>query len=281
MRINPETELFGIIGYPLTHSLSPMIHNRAFEESKINAIYLYLPCRDIKGVVPGMKSLSIKGLSVTIPHKEGICQHVDELDPLAEEIGAVNTLLNRDGHVVGYNTDAYGAIMPLKKELGSIKGRSVLVIGAGGAARAICFALKKEEAEITIVNRTKKRGQRLAQEIGARFYPLSEISNRGFDIIIQATSVGMYPDVDKMPVSKEILYPDAIVMDIVYNPLETRFLKEAKKIGCKVVPGIEMFIYQGVRQFELWTGRDAPIDIMRSTAISYLKGKEGEKGEKA
>ncbi len=183
--------------------------------------------------------------------------------------------------MVGYNTDAYGAIMPLKKELGSIKGRSVLVIGAGGAARAICFALKKEEAEITIVNRTKKRGQRLAQEIGARFYPLSEISNRGFDIIIQATSVGMYPDVDKMPVSKEILYPDAIVMDIVYNPLETRFLKEAKKIGCKVVPGIEMFIYQGVRQFELWTGRDAPIDIMRSTAISYLKGKEGEKGEKA
>ena len=274
MKIDPETKVFGIIGYPLIHSLSPAIHNTAFKEKGINAIYLYFPCKDVKGVIPGIKSLSIKGLSVTIPHKESICQYLDELDPLAEEIGAVNTLLNRGGYIIGYNTDAYGAIAPLKKELGSIKEKRVLVIGAGGAARAICFALKKEDAKVIIANRTKEKGEKLAKEVGAEFHPLLEIPRENFDILIQATSVGMYPKIDEIPVSGKILSPDIIVMDIVYNPIETKFLKEAQKRGCKVISGIEMFICQGAKQFELWTGQDAPIDVMKSTVISYLKGEK-------
>lgn len=274
MKIDPETKVFGIIGYPLTHSLSPVMHNRAFKEKRINAIYLYFPCKDVKGVIPGIKSLSIRGLSVTIPYKEKICLYLDELDPLAEEIGAVNTLLNKEGHIIGYNTDAYGAVAALEKEVGSVEGKKVLVIGAGGAARAVCFALKKGKASIIIVNRTKEKGEKLAEEVSADFYPLSEIPKKDFDILIQATSVGMYPDLNKSPITEEILSPDTVIMDIIYNPMETKLLKEARKKGCKTISGVEMFIQQGAKQFELWTGKDAPVDIMRETVISYFKGEK-------
>ena len=272
VKINPETKVFGIIGYPLSHSLSPVMHNRAFEELGINAIYLYFPCRQVEGVVAGMKSLSIKGLSVTIPHKERICEHVDELDPMAKSIGAINTLVNTGEKVIGYNTDAYGALRALKNRVAELKEKEVLIIGAGGAARAIGFALKEEGAKISITNRTEKKGISLANELNARFYPLSNIKGV-FDIVVQTTPLGMYPEIEKMPpVSDSIFTKRPVVMDIIYNPMETAFLKVAKKRGCKVISGVDMFVYQGAKQFELWTGREAPIDIMRETVISFLKG---------
>ena len=272
MRIDPDTIVFGIIGYPLSHSLSPIMHNRAFEEKGINAIYLYFPCRFVEGVVSGMKALSIKGLSVTIPHKESICKYLDEIDPIARKIGAVNTLVNRDGRIIGYNTDAYGAIRAIKERT-EVQGKDVLIIGAGGAARAIAFALKEEGANLFIANRSRERGERLSKDVKAEFFLFSQIPERRFDIIIQTTPVGMYPNVDEIPVSDKILKEGTVVMDIVYNPMETKFLKIAKERGCNVISGVDMFVYQGARQFELWTGRDAPVDLMRDTVISYLKEK--------
>ncbi len=270
MNISPDTKVYGIIGYPLTHSLSPIMHNMAFKEKRINGVYLYFPCKYVEGVVAGMKSLSIRGLSVTIPHKEKICHYVDELDSLAKEIGAANTLINKEGFVIGYNTDAYGAISALKKKVNTIKGKNVLIIGAGGAARAIAFALKKEGAKLTISNRTIEKGLKLADNVDSKFCPLSHISENGYDIIVQTTSVGMYPDTDKSPVSKNIFKKGMIVMDIIYNPVETNFLKTAKKCGCITISGIEMFIYQGAKQFELWTGKDAPIDLMKKTVLNII-----------
>jgi len=273
VKINPDTLVFGIIGYPLSHSLSPIMHNKAFEYKGINAIYLYFPCKKIEGVVSGMKSLSIKGLSVTIPHKEKICEYLDEIEPIAEKIKAVNTLVNKGDLIVGYNTDAYGAIRALKDKTKELKEKKALIIGAGGAARAIAFALKEEKAYIIIANRTKHRGETLAKEIDAEFLPFSDIKKSEPDIIIQTTPVGMYPEVDKVPVfSEEIFRKRPLVMDIVYNPLETKFLKMAKKKGCEVIPGVEMFVYQGARQFEIWTGAEAPIQFMKDTVISFLKG---------
>ncbi len=272
MRIDPDTIVFGIIGYPLSHSLSPIMHNRAFEEKGINAIYLYFPCRFVEGVVSGMKALSIKGLSVTIPHKESICKYLDEIDPIARKIGAVNTLVNRDGRIIGYNTDAYGAIRAIKERT-EVQGKDVLIIGAGGAARAIAFALKEEGANLFIANRSRERGERLSKDVKAEFFLLSQIPERRFDIIIQTTPVGMYPNVDEIPVSDKILKEGTVVMDIVYNPMETKFLKIAKERGCNVISGVDMFVYQGAKQFELWTGRDAPVELMRDTVISYLKEK--------
>ncbi len=273
MKINPETKVFGIIGFPLSHSLSPVMHNRAFEELGINAVYLYFPCREVEGVVAGMKSLSIKGLSVTIPHKEKICRYVDELDPIAKSIGAINTLVNKGEKVIGYNTDAYGAVMALKSRIEDLRAKKVLIIGAGGASRAIGFALKEEGAEISITNRTEQRGIALAKELKAKFYPFSDI--RGdFDIVIQTTPLGMYPEIEKMPsVPDSIFEKKPVVMDIIYNPMETAFLKLAKKKGCETISGVDMFVYQGAKQFELWTGKQAPVSIMRETVISFLKGK--------
>lgn len=277
MKIDPDTMVFGIIGYPLSHSLSPIMHNMAFREKGINAIYLYFPCRFVEGVVSGMKALSIKGLSVTIPHKESICKYLDEIDPIAKKIGAVNTLVNRDGKIIGYNTDAYGAAKAIKKRIDGLEGKDVLIIGAGGAARAIAFALKEEGAKLFIANRSRERGERLSKDVGAEFFLLSQIPDRRFDIIIQATSVGMYPNVDEILVSDKILKEGTIVMDIVYNPMETKFLKIAKEKGCQIISGIDMFVYQGARQFELWTGKDAPIDLMKDIVVSYLREKAYDK----
>jgi len=278
VKINPDTLVFGIIGYPLSHSLSPIMHNKAFRHKGINAVYLYFPCKKIDGVVSGMKSLSIKGLSVTIPHKEKICEYLDKIEPIAEKIKAVNTLVNKDGLVIGYNTDAYGAIRAVKDKIKELQGKRALIIGAGGAARAIAFALKEEKAYVIISNRTKKRGEALAKEIDAEFLPFSDIKRSDPDIIIQATSVGMYPEVDKVPVFLEELFRKRpLVMDIVYNPLETKFLKMAKERGCEVIPGVEMFVYQGARQFEIWTEEKAPVQLMKETVVSFLKGERDDK----
>ncbi len=274
MVIDPDTRIFGITGHPLGHSLSPLMHNDAFGFVGINAVYLYFPSQDIKAVVRGMKALSIRGLSVTIPHKQTVCACVDELEPIAAKIGAANTLMNIDGRITGYNTDVYGAISALKEKVKDIRGKRVLLIGAGGAARAIGFALVDEGADIIIANRTETRGKSLAKDLNGDFLSLEKLPAGWANIIIQTTSVGMFPKVDACLVPGVMLKKGMIVMDVIYNPLETKLLRLAKEKGCITIGGLEMFIRQGARQFMIWTGKEPPIKRMRKTVLDFLhKGK--------
>jgi len=261
MLIDQHTELYAVIGFPIVHSLSPAMHNAAFREIARNAVYLAFETKDASGCIQGVKAMGIKGLSVTIPHKSSIISRLDEVDELARQIGAVNTVVNRGGRLAGYNTDAMGALGALEEKT-RLEGKTVLLIGAGGAARAIGFVLKRKAVEIIVVNRSAARGRRLAHHLGGEFLPLQEIETVPADLLIQTTPIGMYPQADRSLVPPGILKRGMIVMDAVYNPAETRLLAEARAKGCTTVSGLTMFIHQGAAQFKLWTGKEAPVRVM-------------------
>ena len=199
-------------------------------------------------------------------------QYLDKIDPTAADIGAVNTLVNRNGVLHGYNTDCTGAVKAVAEKT-TINGKAAAVIGAGGAARAVGFGLKQEGAAVTILNRTKERGEKLAEELGCRFVALDELNNLPFHIVVNATPAGMTPDVDGVPLPAGLLKPEMTVMDMVYNPLKTRLLQEAESRGCTVIDGVSMFVHQGAVQFELWTSQKAPIDIMRKVVMEELQSR--------
>jgi len=272
MRLNAKTRLCGIIGNPVGHSLSPAMHNAAFEKLELNYAYLAFCVEDVEGAVRGVRALGIRGLSVTVPHKVAVMPYLDEIDPVAKSIGAVNTIVNDEGRLKGYNTDWTGFVRSIEEHV-PIKGRRVALLGAGGAARAIAFGLKEKGADLTILNRTEEieMAQSLAAEIGCPFGDLSKTEVvTGADIVVNATSVGMAPLQDLTVVDTALLRPEQAVVDIVYNPLETKFLKEAKARGCRTIPGYMMLLLQGVTQFELWTGKTAPVDLMRSILVERL-----------
>ncbi|MBF0211698.1 MAG: shikimate dehydrogenase [Desulfamplus sp.] len=280
-QITPSTKLYAIFGKPVSHSISPLIHNMLLNEFGIDAVYLAFEISDIKKGVEAIRTLGIKGASITIPFKEDIIKYLDEIDDTAIKIGAVNTVINKNGHLWGCNTDCDGATKPLKEAAGSLKGKQVYIIGAGGAARAVAFGVKKELGKLIIVNRSKDKGQSLAKEVEAEFLPLelfngsthlSSSRDRDYpiDIIINTTSVGMNPNIDESPVNPAIFNKNMVVMDIVYNPLKTKMLKDAQNSGCKIVDGLSMFIYQGAAQFELFTGIKAPHQLMRDIALTQL-----------
>jgi shikimate dehydrogenase len=269
MEINQYTELYGVIGKPVRHSLGPLMHNAAFTHKGMNAIYLAFESDDIEGAVKGMRSLGIKGMSVTIPYKSAVIPLLDEIDPLAREIGAVNTVVNNNNRLIGYNTDASGALNALE-EIVSVNGKSCIIIGAGGAARAIGYILKRHNVDLIIVNRSVEKGRELSKSLGSRFIEMEQLGDVKVDILINTTPVGMYPDVDFYPVPENLLKPGMTVMDIIYNPETTRLLRLASEKGCRVVKGIAMFIYQGSEQFRLWTGKDAPVDVMKRVVQEYL-----------
>lgn len=269
MTINQHTELYGVVGYPLGHTLSPTMHNRAFAVTNINALYLAFETKDIKGCVRGMKALGIKGLSVTIPHKSSVIPLLDEVDPLAERIGAVNTIVNRHGRLTGYNTDALGALKALEEKT-VLSGKRCLVLGAGGAARAIAFVLREQGVRLTITNRTESRGQDLAGAIGCPFVSLDQAESIPTDILVQTTPEGMHPHENRSPILGAGLREGMVVMDIVYNPITTRLLSMAEKAGCITVNGLGMFIGQGTEQFQLWTGQDAPVSAMTEAVMEAL-----------
>ncbi|HHT9132302.1 MAG TPA: shikimate dehydrogenase [Candidatus Tripitaka californicus] len=260
--INGETSIYGLIGNPVGHSLGPYIHNAAFRELGINAVYLPFKVEDLKKFVQGFKGLKVQGYSVTIPHKEAIVPLLDGLDPLAREIGAVNTVVNKAGNLMGYNTDSTAALRELEEAVGDLKGKKATLIGAGGAARAIAFGLKKKGADVTLVNRTEDRARRLAQELGCHYRRFEDVTRIDGEVLINTTSVGMYPKTDVSLVPPEALRPGMWVFDIVYNPLQTRLLREAGERGCRTLDGLRMFLYQAAQQFELWTGRPAPLELM-------------------
>lgn len=267
--IDTKTFLYGVIGDPIEHSLSPAMHNRAFAEIGYNAVYLAFHVTDVAAAVSGMRGLGIKGFSVTIPHKVTVMDYLDDIDEKAVTIGAVNTVINRDGKLYGYNSDCLGAMRALREKT-TIKGKDVILIGAGGAARAIGCGILSEGGNLTIVNILEDEGQTLAKDLGVSYYHLSEYRKLEGQILINATPLGMTPNVDTMPIEKDYLKQDMVVMDIVYNPLETRLLKEAQNAGCNTVDGLSMFVYQGVSQFESWTGKNAPVDMMYQVVLSAL-----------
>ncbi len=270
MDINGSTKIYGIIGNPVTHSLSPAMHNAAFTALEENRVYVPFPVTRLDGVLVALRNLGLSGLSVTIPYKEAVLACLDEIDPAAARIGAVNTIQvrERDGERVlfGTNTDWLGANRALAEEI-SLAGSRAVILGAGGAARAIGFGLLEAGAMVEIHSRTEKRGRALAEALDCPWRPLDQTGLRPAQILVNATSVGMTPKAANSPVPRDALAAFAVVMDIVYSPLRTRLLRDAAAAGCRCVDGLQMLLYQGVAQCELWTGRTAPVAAMRTALL--------------
>lgn len=267
--INGHTRVFGILGNPVKHSLSPVMHNRAFKALGINGVYLPFCVTNVEDAVRGIAALGIVGTSVTIPHKQTVMDFVDEIDPVARKIGAVNTLKLIPGEtprIYGCNTDWIGANRALLDKT-SLREKTAVILGAGGSARAIGFGLQEEGVKISLCSRTETKGRELADELECPWLPLNKADETGADILINATSVGMAPNDGKSLVSKKGMKNYSTVMDIVYAPLETLLLQNAREAGCTTVNGLEMLLYQGVAQFELWTDAEAPVDIMRQALM--------------
>ena len=273
-KINQETKLYGIIGNPISHSMSPAIHNAAFAEKELKNVYVPLKVADIGAFMKECRKMYFQGFSVTIPHKESILPFLDDIDHTASKIGAINTIVNQNGKLIGYNTDCMAAVMGLEcslKETGeTLNNKRISIIGAGGAARAIAFGLKEKGCDITIFNRTIERAEKLSHDVQCRFESFEEIHKLDSDILINTTSIGMFPDVNQTPVPKNILKEGMIVFDAVYNPIETRLLREANENGCHTVNGLSMFINQAAEQFRLWTNIDPPKGLMSKVVKERL-----------
>jgi len=267
--IDGKTRVYGILGRPVTHSLSPAMHNAAFRHLGINAVYVAFPVTDLPQAVTGLRGLAIGGVSVTIPFKEEIIPLIDELDPQAVKIGAVNTLVNRDGRLTGYNTDWLGAVAALKAKI-SLNDRHVLILGAGGASRAIAFGIIAESGRVTLTDVDQSRAAALVKDLGGETIALDAVADCPAAILVNATPVGMAPDIDGIPINPDLLPRFEVVMDIVYQPLTTRLLKEAQDRGCVTLDGLQMLIHQATAQFELWTGQPAPEEIMARAAYGSL-----------
>jgi shikimate dehydrogenase len=267
--INGHTKIYGILGRPVTHSLSPAMHNAAFRELGLNAVYVAFPVTSLAQAVAGLRGLDIQGVSVTIPFKEEIIPLLDDLDPQAARIGAVNTVVNRDGRLTGYNTDWLGALRALKAKTG-LKGEHVLILGAGGAARAIAFGVLEESGQVTLTDLDAPRAAALARDLKVAAIPLNAVDQCPAAILVNATPVGMAPKPDDIPINPNLLGRYRLVMDIVYQPLATRLLREAQARGAATIDGLQMLIHQATAQFELWTGRPAPLVIMSRAAYTAL-----------
>lgn len=279
MTITGRTKIFGIIGNPVSHSLSPLMHNAAFAELDVDAVYVPFQVEDVAAAVAGIKGLSVSGASVTIPHKESVIPYLDEIDPVAANIGAVNTihLVERQGGSIlcGSNTDWIGANRALQEKTG-LEGRRIIILGAGGSARALGFGFQEAGAKVVLCSRTESRGRALAGELNCDWQSLAEVGRLQGDILVNATSVGMAPNVEESLMPVPALAGFEVVMDIVYAPLATRLLEDAAAVGCTTVNGLEMLLYQGVAQFELWTGKRAPVATMRRILLEATGNSESE-----
>ena len=282
MDVSGKTRVCGVIGDPIEHTLSPIMHNAAFNALKLDYTFLAFKVKpaELENAVNGMRALNIRGLNVTMPHKSTVLNYLDRTDLSAQIVNSVNTVLNKESKLFGFNTDGVGALKALREYGVELKGRKVLLLGAGGAARAIAYAMAKESDELAVLNRTVKQAQALAKllektankKIGTGALSPREIQQnlQDSDILINATSIGMKPKADESLVAPKLLRPDLAVMDIVYSPIETKLAKDAKAAGAKVVSGVEMLIYQGAASFEIWTGKSAPVEVMRQAALSHL-----------
>jgi shikimate dehydrogenase len=284
MEINVETKFCGIIGNPVEHSLSPAIHNAAFRRLGLNYVYLAWRVESIGDAIKGLRALgNFRGASVTIPHKVSAVPFLDEIEPTARQIGAINTIVLEQGRLIGFNTDATGALRALREGGATLAGQRIVMMGSGGSARAIAFALAVESKADTLMllGVDDKERVALARDLRAKTSVTVEeysLDERALgrtvpdaQVLIHCTPVGMSPRADATCVPAALLHPGLTVMDVVYNPRETKLLKEAKKSGCKTISGIEMFLNQAVAQFELWTNQSAPVDVMRFVLESHFQ----------
>ena len=282
--VSGTTKICGLIGDPVEHTMSPVMHNAAFEKAGLD--YLYVPFRvqeaELSQAIAGMRALNMKGLNVTIPHKVAVLQFMDKLDPLAEKIGAVNTIVNDDGVLTGYNTDGAGLLQALLERGVEPAGKNIVILGAGGASRAISFTLADRGGHLVILNRlleldwAKELADRISQ-IFTREVAALELNRENLagvlgkaDILVNATSVGMSPNTDQTLVDSDLLGRGLIVFDIVYNPIKTRLLREAEAAGAETISGLDMLVWQGALAFEKWTGQKAPAQLMKEEAIKLL-----------
>jgi 3-dehydroquinate dehydratase/shikimate dehydrogenase len=267
--ITDETMICGLIGMPVVHSVSPHMHNAAFAAGGIDGVYLPLEVRDVETfmkrmVHPSTRKLdwNLRGLSVTAPHKSSVMRLLDWVDKDAQEIGAVNTVVVEDGRLHGYNTDVYGLIEPLLERVGSLRGLSVAVIGAGGAARAAVWASQREQAKVVLFARAPNKARSLSEAFDVPCEQLSTASFAGYDVVINATP--------QSPANAEQLRSAGLVYDLIYNPVETEFMKEARAAGCQTLGGLPMLVAQARRQFEFWTGKTPSAELMHNAAAAAL-----------
>jgi shikimate dehydrogenase len=268
--------LFALFGNPVGHSLSPLMHNAAYERMRINAHYIPVCVDYAAEAIERMRQLALHGASITIPFKTGVIPLLDQLDDTSHTIGAVNTIMrDANGRLAGYNTDWVGLTRGLEECL-EIKDRTFAIVGAGGAARAAAFGIRQRGGFPLIVNRTPERGEKLAAEFDCPAYPLSQIGEIEADCLINTTSVGMTPNDGLSPVAKEVLKNFFWVMDCVYNPLRTCLLQDAAHVGCATITGLGMFVHQGAEQIKLWTGQEPPRELMKQVVLKKLEGYHGD-----
>jgi 3-dehydroquinate dehydratase/shikimate dehydrogenase len=279
-RINADTAIYGVIGDPVAHSLSPLLHNSAFHSMRFNGVYLpfRVPRGELEDFLKNYDSLPVMGYSVTIPHKEAAASYAKHKDTPVSLTQAANTLIRRQDGFEAANTDYQAIIDSLVANMppvaegvpATLHSRAVLLVGAGGVARAMAHALQREGALLTIVNRTPEKSQKLAEEVGCRVLDWAARHSVMCEILINATSMGMHPNVDESPIHNSFLKPGLIVLDVVYTPETTLLVKEARMRGCHVITGVDMFIRQAAAQFRLFTGRDAPLEFLRTVMKRHL-----------
>lgn len=283
MPINASTQVCAVIGNPIRHTLSPAIHNAAFQAKNLNFAYVAFEVENVEYAIQGMRGLGIRGFSITIPHKVAAMSLADEVDPVAASIGSINTLVNTDGVLRGYNTDGMGAVRAIESAGVKLPGSEVTILGSGGGARAIActLAAKADLAKLNILgvieDEVKLLTAHVAKQSSAKVegaFLTDESLEKALEntrLLIQCTPIGMHPKVDETLVPADLLASPLVVFDIVYNPMETRLLREAKERKCRVISGVEMFIHQAVAQFELFTGQSAPESVMRKVVLESLK----------
>jgi len=269
-RINQDTRIFGVAGNPIGHSLSPLMHNAAYRTENVNAVMFPLKVTALSDLLTLVSELPMAGVAVTMPLKQEVLPHLAHMDPLVERIGACNTLrATADGKLHGFNTDVAGVVRPLERRM-QLKGARIAVLGAGGAARAAIFGLVAEGAEVFVVNRTHETAQKLATQAGAQALKMAELGHRDFDVLLNTTPCGMKGVEQQLPLAENQLNA-GLVFDMVYNPLQTPLLKLAASRGLATIGGMEMFVQQGARQFEIWTGKPAPEAEMRRVVEQALR----------
>lgn len=285
MGINADTKLCILIGDPVRHSVSPDIHNAAFQALGLNFAYLAFAVKDPGDAVRGIRGLGIRGASVTFPHKQNVMPHLDELSPLAKKINAVNTIVNEDGKLIGHNTDGEAAYLSLCENGVRLDAKKIVILGAGGACRAIAFTLaaKPKTGEIVLFDMEDFKAASLAREVAAKTgtfvrsekmrEPVLARELENAAVLINTAPVGVYPDVDRSPVPQRLVGKGLVVFDIVYNPARTLLLKYARKAGNRTIPGLEMLVRQAGEQFRIWTGKKPPLEVMFKAGGKGLRSK--------